>query len=1516
MSTTILSRMEKSTERTSKADKTSMRYWAGAVVPAELSDFQHLLTELLRGEGRQGLKFERLRTAQKNIVLYSVRINQAARLLLTEQEKNGDRILVAVALTNHYKGWEKNQRCTQKLSAYLRRLGLAPEAFETVTTEPVPEVEQKRLEAILTTESPQKAIYFSGDFLCLKDDQKNASQMRLPGLLIGMPGTGKTVAGVECLRALHETNANATFYFSSSIGALVQEVSETWAVEHPGKSTHFLPFLTLLGQFFDLRRYADKTPCQIDAFRMYIKQQQTAFTQKRKTNRNTPEPLLLAMVAKKPVEKIYELFQLLALYELLPKTELLHYLSDNITFNESVSIGQLQALLIEYRKHLDKTNAYDLGMMPPPASHQTHTDAILVIDEVQNIPPALLFCLQQVFGDRILGIGDPHQALCAQPMELLWRCLWPEYRMEKLNQSLRCPAPVVRMAQSVLGLLHVVGGAQVKGYCGYAQVPEPEHQLLAPLFAPLPKTYTLLEHGALHVVVAKRDQLALAEKLYADVTPFIHCLEDVGGLTFKNVLLYGFWEHSTWKTLTEADYAKAKQAQVGNLSKVPASRLDVETWLRQFLVAISRCTDKLWLGAPPKCQQATAFLAYFGVQEASSKPSQELPCAVTEPTLVQARPCDDFEVIRKEIEQLLQQGLDIREAERMVMLAQKKGLQKSQYNLLNQLIARAKEAARQSLVTPLPLRLQTGEKAQSDFYLLAWQTLQSATMVDEPVLSCLQQLLTPEHLHALQKRASEAQAPVAQKLLGLLVDQYAYVDVKADERKADVGKLWFQMLLHGSWPARHEEQSQFNSRLLLNILGHKEPSDALNLVGKIFCFPRPEFWQLIKNLPLLELQTRFGCFSDDIIRKILLDNPIGLYHFFARFQRSAHSHHVLTHFLKRLPKEQDVVDKLEESLLLEPPRSLAYGILTMLKGADRLPAELVEQFKYFPSWLGDVQLFGVFETLINRILPESKPRELLEDFLLLHPGLLLEEHIQKWFVSAFSGASQHFKRQFPTVLSKRPALARALWPMLLREVLANMHKALHHMLYLPLEKTRSSSQTELFLSLLWLDKAISITPKLGLDETHLQTLKQSIQALHRVLLNDDALSTEHKQALLQFVLKPQGNMGSLLYYWLALISLYNTVPSMREAQGYIVTLFEQVTTRRSPDEAAVFLPHWFNVFRQYEKNRVLGVSELFLLENRFRSKLSDAFWLSCFSSTEPAYTDVLSAMGLAFFEKFLPMLRENEALWNAFLQTRSAVFGVCKRLYDAPCIVIETLEKKIPELRQILEKSREAIEEEALSSMTEEQLLCKYLYKYKETNTSTTTQHQILRLWLSDAHNDTVLNMLCYLRAERSLEGSKTYRALSEKIWTILFQNLATNIGRQEAPCFVWEKLLQKVVDKTPDGREMERLLQTHMLLSSWSSAEGNETMQSTFAEYLHSLPQQQRISILEKFQSNSINDALMLANLKNLSMACSKALKQLHYEKTLQELGVRVSKSGLYALPVSPQREEPKQDNRVHFSM
>lgn len=606
--------MEKQSEQPPKSHR-GIRYWSGAILLEELSEFQDILRELLSGEGRKGLYFERLATGNKKLKLYSVRINQEMRLLLTEQEIDGENILIALAVTRHYKGWENDAENIRKISTYLKQIDKSFVSLDSLQAEPIADEAQQDFLTSLIESKPSPVCYFSGNFLSLKADQIEAGRMRLPGLLLGMPGTGKTVTAVECLQSLQQQYPGAELYYASNHAGLVSDVAQTWAVQCPHLAANFTPLETLFAKFFTAIP-KQESRAGIWTLADFMAQQDKIKKEKAKRNQKHTGQVFGMLEKNLASEKIYELLQLLALHELHASPTIAEYLERE----SGLGLDVLKADLRLYRAHLVEKKCYDLGISPLPtllAQSSSSSELLLVLDEAQNVAPALLHLLVQVFGNRILAVGDPYQALAYQPMDRIWHALFREPDCRILNQSLRCPAPVVSVAQQLLGLMHVVGGEHIKGYGGYGAMPEIGADTLRGLFEP-PKDFTTFR-----VIYAKPEQRSAAEKLYAGRALLFSSIEEVAGLTFERVALYGFLDDKCLSELTEPHYEAAARARLGhNPGKNAERKANVEAWLHRFLVGMTRCTKQLYLGCSGKTKSQQRFMQYLGITPNTQKTLQ------------------------------------------------------------------------------------------------------------------------------------------------------------------------------------------------------------------------------------------------------------------------------------------------------------------------------------------------------------------------------------------------------------------------------------------------------------------------------------------------------------------------------------------------------------------------------------------------------------------------------------------------------------------------------------------------------------------------------------------------------------------------------------------------------------------------------------------------------------------------------------------------------------------------------
>lgn len=1473
----------------------ALQYWDAAIAPKELAAFQDLLRDMLRGEGRQGLKFERLKTLN-NIVLYSVRINQEARLLLTEQTTHsGERILVAVALTHHYKGWEKNKVCAQKLEAYLQRLGLKPDAFDTLTPEPVSDSEQEMLKASLIDDMPAAATYFAGNFLKLTKDQEKVSEISAPGLLFGMPGTGKTVAGVEILRAYSEQNPKTALFFSSTLAPLVEEVKASWAVQHPEKDVQFVPILQLLGQFCDMSMFADKTPCQLGEFKEYMSNMESAYASAlKKTPKKVKKPLLLAIAPGKSPEKAYAFLQVLALYELYvsyenkkpkpkPPTELAEYIIKQCGFGKdnAFTIEKLLSCLHDYRSYLGNKKYYDLGITTLPEYIDTpssdreqgaNPERAVLLDEVQHIPPALLLLLGKIFGRCILGIGDPNQALVAQPMELIWRTVFIQYEEAQLTQSLRCPAPVVRMTQSALALLQAIGGVQIKGLSGYRDVPKLEPNALAPFFSDLPKNYSARESGALHIIVAKRAQIAAAEKTYGKITSLIHCLDDVGGRTFDNVLLVGFWEKTPWKMLTDNDYGNAGAAKAGNMSKTQDERLDIELWLRQFIVAISRCTKNLWLGQLPNNDQAKRFLAYFGVQKPVVSPVHE-PKKVPENDTTQVKLALDFESFYKEIEAFLQSPDGIVLAEQSIVREQKKHtLTREQDKKLMQLLNNAKTSFQQAMMLKPKLdRSQATGKSHNNEHAwieAAFKQLNAADMNNikaAPVLRELK-LTEPTQLHVLQAIASKEKNSTARKLLDLLVKNHAFAIESNVGVRGETLPLWCSLLLNGIWP--EEDDKRFDGQFLHKIL-EKRPGNWTNkmrVVQVIFSSPDDNFIRLLKQLPLRALQQQVVSFCKDTCRLILENNPLGLYHFFMRFGSTTMDFVCLSTFFSTLPLKLELVTKLEQVLPDMQNKSISDAVFSLFKKTKKPSNDVTVAFhasmRYFPIWFRDKQAFDSLQIMMQNLFSQDEQNTILKTAFLTYPDLLLQKHIQDFVFPNLAKYSLDFRLELVEVMRDWRNLVSSLWPLLASWALRYFSEEFAVLIRVPRRDFKDDKSRSAISWLSWVQECLKLHQQLVLDHDTIKALRECVKAIHAVLMGD-AFKLDYKRNLLRGFLAPSDKENGLVPIFqllLPIIAKQQSTSEMNETVLKLGGIFRHFATEILPGQC-MMMGLWFSVLRELDKSKYLTPSEQYIFECHFYCQFPDDFWLSFFTSDNIAYTACLPFFSVSFYEKYLPMLCEDNARWEVFMRNEPVVSQVLRTLAAVPTQMLGGL-LQCEGLREFVQ-TIQLQEIKALELLPVEDLL----KKYHASQPKSPIWRSVLRIFLSDQYRDTLRDMLDILSTEPSATISPEYTKLAYETWKILLDNLATDIGTPGKTCYVWQKLCDLIPHASSLSERDSRIskaLRIRLLMSLWNPADSSGNLHHTFAEYLDSLAQEESAPILQKFEYSDFLNAQIPATSNN----------------------------------------------------
>jgi hypothetical protein len=501
-----------------------IKYWKGMVVPEHILELCAQEIKQIESGDLKSLRFEKLRVSGE--ILYSIRINEADRLIMTEHA--GVLIVLEYIDGHDYDGCQflrgrgvlKYLESTRGLTAVQ-----IDKKFEAIARD-----ELVALEARARPDS-RKDKYIelhSGRWIELSDVQTQASCAQLPLLVSGLGGAGKsTIALSMLLKAALELQAEAlACVYITKEQRLVDDMRTCWrgmALQQEGLQDG-VRFLTITDVVVEALGIAvEKLVAEEDFFAWW------SGKQKRASLGMSKEALWeeICISASCSTESEYlELGQ-----------------------RQSQVAGALRTTIyrvyLDYAATLDERGLVSVALLkvneiPPKYS-------LVLLDEAQNMPPALISVFARLAeNNNAVYFSGEQQAICSQINNTV-RLIKAFYYQQgivlsehRLTQTHRCPPQVSTLVTELMKLKRrVIGGSMEKGEQpgmeSAANVPLGRVSWLEPNDIASHLDF-LQANRTDFVVVTLADYVEEVRRLLPDAVVFT--VSEIQGLGVKNLLVY------------------------------------------------------------------------------------------------------------------------------------------------------------------------------------------------------------------------------------------------------------------------------------------------------------------------------------------------------------------------------------------------------------------------------------------------------------------------------------------------------------------------------------------------------------------------------------------------------------------------------------------------------------------------------------------------------------------------------------------------------------------------------------------------------------------------------------------------------------------------------------------------------------------------------------------------------------------------------------------------------------------
>lgn len=411
----------------------SIFFWRGCLDPQELLNNQEMtakVREVLSNQCTRGTDLKKLR----NHNIYRIKTNKKGRILFADYEKGGKHYMLLLDYLPDHK-YEKSKYLNPKIAEKFRSQDYDPDTpglmWEAITHDEMPEL----FETTHARFTLSPLDYYKSSFIAFNDFQGRALEERLPLLVSGPPGSGKTCVALSSLTNYlsnpENQNGKHVVYVSFS-EALAKTMEGYWnqlplSEELGSTQVQFIGYNTLL-----------KTTCEELGDSEQVTEQEVHQWLREK---KVPNP-----------KSVIEEFQILSPHT---KEEYLALGARQCLYHTREEKENIWKLFGEYKAWLREQNKYDIRFM---SMNRQGIYDLMVVDEAQDLSPLALLCLFNLAKEgQISYFMDTQQDLedsLSKRIHLkqLMYANNVEMSMKILPTVYRCPSSVLRLANRWLGV--------------------------------------------------------------------------------------------------------------------------------------------------------------------------------------------------------------------------------------------------------------------------------------------------------------------------------------------------------------------------------------------------------------------------------------------------------------------------------------------------------------------------------------------------------------------------------------------------------------------------------------------------------------------------------------------------------------------------------------------------------------------------------------------------------------------------------------------------------------------------------------------------------------------------------------------------------------------------------------------------------------------------------------------------------------------------------------------------------
>ncbi|KTC86292.1 hypothetical protein [Legionella brunensis] len=434
-------------------------FWHGLIGDvSQFAPYQDTINKLLRGD-YQAADMEKLHAHR----IYSARINHSDRLLFTTIKRGGKSYLLLLDVVLNHDYYKSRFLKPSVLKNYLdtntgvfEHQVIDKDSFAKSIEEILPEETTEAIEIDYTS-----LEYYNQMYIELSDQQKAIQRTRLPAVVSGPPGSGKSCVAFSLLtQVAGQTidNLKAPILYITQSLDLKKSLETMWnesplAAEFPAGAVQFCTYQELLAQVAPETR-TQKMVSELD-FQNWIKKYIKKYKSIYKAGK-AEMPVSEAFLAQH--ERIYRELRILAAYQ---PEKYLNLGEKQSLFFDQQERAWLLAMKKAYADFLAAQNSVDPSLYQPEVKPGY---SFIVVDESQDLSHQQLKVLRDLaINCQICCCMDSHQSLSDPESKrpYLFTLLGEgEQKVEhlELTKTYRCPAKVVALANRVIEIKNSLTG--------------------------------------------------------------------------------------------------------------------------------------------------------------------------------------------------------------------------------------------------------------------------------------------------------------------------------------------------------------------------------------------------------------------------------------------------------------------------------------------------------------------------------------------------------------------------------------------------------------------------------------------------------------------------------------------------------------------------------------------------------------------------------------------------------------------------------------------------------------------------------------------------------------------------------------------------------------------------------------------------------------------------------------------------------------------------------------------------